>query len=139
MMSGQAPTSPDEPRRVVRSVLPPHAMRQSTPVQPAAESSDSQPTRAQAAPETTSQPVSAQAETKPAVRLQDTHQTSQADTDTFGGDLVPVQFRLPAELVKTLKHLSIEDGLSMSELALKTMTTEDFIPRVWMSRRRRAG
>jgi hypothetical protein len=139
MMSGQAPTSPDEPRRVVRSVLPPHAMRQSTPVQPAAESSDSQPARPQAAPETTSQPVSAQAETKPAVRLQDTHQASQADTDTFGGELIPVQFRLPAELVKTLKHLSIEDGLSMSELALKTMTTEDFIPRVWMSRRRRAG
>jgi hypothetical protein len=139
MMSGQAPTSPDEPRRVLRSVLPPQIVRQSAPVQPAAESSDSQPTRAQAAPETTSQPVPAQAETKSAVRLQDTHQTSQADTDTFGGDLVPVQFRLPAELVKTLKHLSIEDGLSMSELALKTMTTEDFIPRVWMSRRRRAG
>ena len=73
------------------------------------------------------------------MKLQDTHQASQADTDAFGGDLIPVQFRLPAELVKTLKHLSIEDGLSMSELALKTMTTEDFIPRVWMSRRRRAG
>ncbi len=138
-MSGQSPDSRDSSRELTRRVIPTHRELQSGPEQPAAEYRDGQPARPQAAPEATSQPVPAQAEAKPAVRMQDTQQTPQADADMFGGDLVPVQFRLPSELVKTLKHLSIEDGLSMSELALKTMTTEDFIPRVWMSRRRRAG
>lgn len=62
-----------------------------------------------------------------------------ADVNTanqFNGALVPAQFKLPADLVQSLKLHSISSGETMSEIVLRCMTTADLIEKAWISTRR---
>lgn len=59
-----------------------------------------------------------------------------ASSAEFSDALTPIQFKLPADLCRTLKLLSIQQGKSMSELVLEYLTTEQVIRPVWISSRK---
>ena len=62
-----------------------------------------------------------------------------ADVNTanqFSGSLVPAQFKLPADLVQSLKLHSINSGETMSDIVLRCMTTSDLIEKAWISTRK---
>ena len=54
----------------------------------------------------------------------------------FSGALVPVQFKLPADLVQSLKLHSINSGETMSEIVLRCMTSADLLEKAWISTRK---
>ncbi len=64
---------------------------------------------------------------------------NKSDADTFSGPLAPVQLRIPADLISSLRLLSIQSGRSMSELAIECFTTEAIIAKTWITSRRSAG
>lgn len=53
----------------------------------------------------------------------------------FTGAPSPIQFRLPTDLITSMKLLSLQEGVTLSELALRLLTTSEVCPRVWVSRR----
>jgi hypothetical protein len=53
----------------------------------------------------------------------------------FTGGLAPIQFRLPSDLITSMKLLSLQENVTLSELALRLLTTSEVCPRVWVSRR----
>jgi hypothetical protein len=59
-----------------------------------------------------------------------------AATVEFNDAAIPVQFKLPADLARTLKLLSIQQGKSMSEIVLEALTSETIIRPVWISTRK---
>ena len=62
-----------------------------------------------------------------------------ADTaDSFNGALVPTQFKLPDDLVQSLKLHAIATGQTMSELVLEALTTQTVISKAWVSTRKSA-
>jgi len=63
-------------------------------------------------------------------------QRSATPTGEFTDALTPVQFKLPGDLCRTLKLLSIQTGKSMSELVLEHLTSEQIIRPVWISSRK---
>jgi hypothetical protein len=64
---------------------------------------------------------------------------NKSDADTFSGPLAPVQLRIPADLISSLRLLSYQSGRSMSELAIECLTTEAIIAKTWITSRRSAG
>ena len=68
-----------------------------------------------------------------APRTRPRRKTSSASE--FTGGLAPIQFRLPSDLVTSMKLLSLQEGTTLSELALRLLTTSEVCPRVWVSRR----
>ena len=56
----------------------------------------------------------------------------------FTAPLVPAQFKLPGDLVQSLKLHSISDGKAMSEIVLECLTSDRFIGKAWVSTRRAA-
>jgi len=54
----------------------------------------------------------------------------------FTGPTTPVQFKLPADLVQSLKLHSINSGETMSDIVLRCMTTADLIEKAWISTRK---
>jgi hypothetical protein len=67
-----------------------------------------------------------------------TRSKSAATTADFTGPLTPAQFKLPQDLVQSLKLHSISDGKSMSEIVLECLTSDRFIGKAWVSTRRAA-
>ena len=63
-------------------------------------------------------------------------QRSATPTGEFTDSLTPIQFKLPGDLCRTLKLLSIQTGKSMSELVLEHLTSEQVIRPVWISSRK---
>ena len=63
-------------------------------------------------------------------------QRSSTPTGEFTDALTPIQFKLPGDLCRTLKLLSIQTGKSMSELVLEHLTSEQIIRPVWISSRK---
>jgi len=63
----------------------------------------------------------------------------KSDADAFTGPLSPVQLRIPADLISSLRLLAYQSGRSMSELAIECFTTETIIPKTWVTSRRSAG
>jgi hypothetical protein len=53
----------------------------------------------------------------------------------FSGSLVPAQFKLPADLVQSLKLHAIDTGETMSDIVLRCMTSADTIAKAWISTR----
>jgi hypothetical protein len=58
--------------------------------------------------------------------------------DEFTGSQTAVQFRLPADLVLSLRLQSFDTGRSMSDLCFEALTTETAIAKSWVSSRRSA-
>ena len=56
----------------------------------------------------------------------------------FTGPLVPAQFKLPQDLVQSLKLHSISENRSMSEIVLECLTSERCINKAWVAVRRAA-
>ena len=90
------------------------------------------------APFTDDQPREEQAET-PRPPRENPRQPAVSQPDAaveFGGELVPVQFRVPSDLLRSLKLLAADEGRTMSEIAIEAMTHRGaVIDRVWVSRR----
>jgi hypothetical protein len=57
-------------------------------------------------------------------------------TSEFSGSLVPAQFKLPADLVQSLKLHAIDTGENMSEIVLRCLTTPDVLTKAWISTRK---
>lgn len=53
----------------------------------------------------------------------------------FGGAMVPLQIRVPQELVQSLRLLSIDTGKTVSELVLESLVNGAKIEKAWVSRR----
>ena len=64
---------------------------------------------------------------------------SRKVVDEFTGSQTAVQFRLPADLVLSLRLQSFDTGRSMSDLCFEALTTETVIAKSWVSSRRSAG
>ena len=89
------------------------------------------------APFTDDQPPEEQATTPRPPREAARQPATQQDAAVeFGGELVPVQFRVPSDLLRSLKLLAADEGRTMSEIAIEAMTHRGVvIDRVWVSRR----
>ncbi len=79
----------------------------------------------------------------PAARLSEpverSSRTSRDAREEWSGPQTPVQVRLPADLIKSLKLQSFDTGKSISELVFECLTTTATIERTWVSTRRKAG
>ena len=61
----------------------------------------------------------------------------QVDTaNQFSGPTAPVQFKLPADLISSLKLHSINTNESMSDIVLRCLTSADLIEKAWISTRK---
>lgn len=60
----------------------------------------------------------------------------KAVSEQWAGAPTPVQFRLPADLVTSLKLLSFSTGKTMSELALEFLTTDQVVQKAWIATRK---
>lgn len=56
----------------------------------------------------------------------------------FTGPLTPSQFKLPQDLVQSLKLHSISENRSMSDIVLECLTSDRCIGKAWVSTRRAA-
>jgi len=63
---------------------------------------------------------------------------SQSTIGDFTGASVPAQFKLPQDLVASLKLHSINSGESMSSIVLKCLTSSDLINKAWVATRKAA-
>ena len=66
---------------------------------------------------------------------QSSSQTPANSRDEFTGAPVPLQIRVPNDLVQSLKLHSISTGQNMSELVLECLTTNATITKAWISTR----
>jgi hypothetical protein len=53
----------------------------------------------------------------------------------WGDDLVPLQIRVPSQLLKALRHLSVEDDVTVSKVVLRALYGRFFIRKTWISSR----
>ena len=53
----------------------------------------------------------------------------------FNGPLICCQLKLPADLVSSLRLLAYDGGLTMSELALRCLTTAETVAKCWLQKR----
>jgi len=61
----------------------------------------------------------------------------QVDTaNHFNGPSAPVQFKLPADLIASLKLHSISTNESMSDIVLRCLTSPELIEKAWISTRK---
>ena len=54
----------------------------------------------------------------------------------FTGNPVPSQFKLPADLLQSLKLISIQEGRSMSSIVFDCLTTDRTVNKAWVATRR---
>ena len=57
-------------------------------------------------------------------------------TAQFTGPLAPAQFKLPADLLQSLKLHAINTNETMSEIVLRCLTSADVIEKAWISTRK---
>ena len=60
----------------------------------------------------------------------------QPTANEFSGSLIPAQFKLPVDLVQSLKLHAIDTGENMSEIVLRCLTTSDVVAKAWISTRK---
>jgi hypothetical protein len=84
-------------------------------------------------PEDTATHATEDTEDERAPRTRPRRKTSSASE--FTGAPSPIQFRLPTDLITSMKLLSLQENVTLSELALRLLTTSEVCPRVWVSRR----
>lgn len=56
--------------------------------------------------------------------------------DEFEGPIVPVQVKLPQDLLQSLKLHAIQHGKTQSQMVLECLTTETKITKAWIATRR---
>ena len=61
--------------------------------------------------------------------------TKAAPANQFTGPLAPAQFKLPADLLQSLKLHAIDSNETMSEIVLRCLTSTDIIRKAWISTR----
>lgn len=79
------------------------------------------------------------ADTAPAESVTTSQSRRRREVSTanqFTEPTVPAQFKLPADLVQSLKLHSINTGESMSEIVLRCLTSTDVIEKAWISTRK---
>jgi hypothetical protein len=54
----------------------------------------------------------------------------------FTGPSAPAQFKLPTDLLQSLKLHAIDSGETMSEIVLRCLTSPDIIEKAWISTRK---
>jgi len=59
-----------------------------------------------------------------------------APSSQFSGAPVPAQFKLPADLLQSLKLHSIDSNETMSEIVLRCLTSTDLLEKAWISTRK---
>ena len=59
-----------------------------------------------------------------------------SNSDEFNGSLVPAQFKLPADLVQSLKLHAIGTNESMSAIVLRCLTSADLVTKAWVQSRK---
>ena len=59
-----------------------------------------------------------------------------SNSDEFNGSLVPAQFKLPADLVQSLKLHAIGTNESMSAIVLRCLTSTDLVTKAWVQSRK---
>jgi len=76
----------------------------------------------------------------PAARPIETAERSTRNSkEDWSGPQTPLQVRLPADMIKSLKLQSFDTGKSISELVFEFLTTASTIERTWIATRRKAG
>lgn len=82
-------------------------------------------------------PPAAGAAARPAAATPSSKPKSQASSpstrEQFSEGLVPAQFKLPRDLVASLKLHSIQTGRSMSEIVLDALTSQEMVAKAWIS------
>ncbi len=53
----------------------------------------------------------------------------------FSGDAVPMQVKLPSDLVQSLKLHSFTTGRTMSDLVLEALTSGEMVTKAWVATR----
>jgi hypothetical protein len=53
----------------------------------------------------------------------------------FTGPLTPLQIKLPADMVASLKLLAFDENVTVQSLVLRYLTTAEIVPRCWLQRR----
>jgi hypothetical protein len=62
--------------------------------------------------------------------------TKAATANQFTGPLAPAQFKLPSDLLQSLKLHAIDSNETMSEIVLRCLTSGDLIEKAWISTRK---
>ena len=57
-------------------------------------------------------------------------------TGQFSGSAVPAQFKIPSDLLQSLKLHAINSGETMSEIVTRCLTSPDLIEKAWISTRK---
>lgn len=76
---------------------------------------------------------------RPTEPVERSSRSSRESREDWSGPQTPIQVRLPADLIKSLKLQGFDTGKSISELVLECLTTAATIERTWVSTRRKAG
>lgn len=56
----------------------------------------------------------------------------------FAGALVPLQIRVPQDLVQSLRLLAIDQNKTVSEIVLESLTSGVKVEKAWVARRKGA-
>jgi len=83
----------------------------------------------------TTQEVGAEREETP-VPKRKKRRANYDTAESFNGPLVPTQFKLPDDLVQSLKLHAIASGQTMSEIVLEALTSQMVINKAWVSTRK---
>lgn len=61
---------------------------------------------------------------------------STSNDAEFSGPLAPIQLKLPADLIQSLRLAAIQQNETMSAVVLRCLTSSDSVARMWVSSRR---
>lgn len=62
----------------------------------------------------------------------------KTSADHFSGPRVPLQVKLPDDLVQSLRLHSISSGRTISDIVLEALTTDAVVRRAWVATKRAA-
>ena len=96
--------------------------------------SNERQTRPQASPS-----ISTRSDAAPTAARSDAGEKPSRAREDWAGSPTPVQVKLPADLVKSLKLIGFDTGKTVSELVLECLTTTATIEKTWVASRRKAG
>lgn len=60
----------------------------------------------------------------------------EASSNEFTGSPVPLQIRVPSDLVQSLRLLAIDQDRTVSEIVLEAITTGQRVDKAWVARRK---
>jgi len=84
----------------------------------------------------TSDELLSESDSAPEAPAPSRRKTKSATTSQFTGPLAPAQFKLPADLLQSLKLHAIDSNETMSEIVLRCLTSSDSIEKAWIATRK---